>query len=182
MANSIEFKESSLKGIFLRSSKMHLDKRGSTSEWFNSESLPVNFHNLEINQLISAVSKKNVIRGIHFSGENNPQHKIVKCIDGTILDIVIDLRKNSDTFGKHEVFILDSSKPETLFISKGFGHGYQVLSKNAVVVYALQTNFDFKDEYVINPFDAKLNLPWRKGKYTLSNRDSNGKNFDHYFC
>jgi dTDP-4-dehydrorhamnose 3,5-epimerase len=181
MSNSIEFNESFLNGVFLRKSQIHLDKRGSTLDWYDSVSLPPSFQNLEINQLISATSKKNVIRGIHFSGTNNPQNKVVRCISGTILDVVIDLRKSSDTFGKHEVFILDSCKPETLFIPYEFGHAYQVLSKNATVVYALQTNFEFGNEHVINPFDPKLNLPWRKGKYTLSDRDSNGKNFDHYF-
>jgi dTDP-4-dehydrorhamnose 3,5-epimerase len=182
MGNSIEFNESFLNGVFLRNSPIHLDQRGSTLEWFDSVSLPANFKNMQINQLISATSKKNVIRGIHFSGTNNPQNKVVRCINGTILDIVIDLRRSSDTFGRHEIYILDSNRPETLFIPNEFGHAYQVLSKNATVVYALQTNFEFGNEHVINPLDPKLNLPWRKGKYTLSNRDLNGKNFDHYFC
>jgi dTDP-4-dehydrorhamnose 3,5-epimerase len=181
MTKSITFKESYIKGVFLRKSAIHFDERGLTNEWFDSISAPVNFNKIKINQLITAKSKKNVIRGVHFSGIKNPQFKIVRCIDGIILDFVVDLRTDSNTFGKYDHFILDSNKAETLFIPSGFGHGYQVLSKNAVVVYALQTNFHFEDEYVINPFDIKLDLPWQKGKYALSKRDSGGKNFDEYF-
>lgn len=181
MTKKMIIKESKLSGVFLRNSENHFDGRGSTNEWFDSISAPANFKNIEINQLITAKSKKNVIRGIHFSGINNPQVKIVKCIDGVILDFVVDLRIESDTFGKFDRFVLDSKQAETLLIPSGFGHGYQVLSKNAVVVYALQTNFDFEDEHVINPFDSKLGIPWQKGKFTLSKRDSGGKNFDHYF-
>jgi len=175
------FHESTLKGVWLLSSKIYRDNRGTTNEWFNLSIAPSNFAGIQLSQLIIAESKKNVIRGIHFSGEENPQYKIIKCVQGTILDIVIDLRKESSSFGKYEMFLLDSKEQKTLMIPNGFGHGYQAITKKVIVEYALQTSFRFEDEHVINPFDTDLNIPWRKGKYTLSIKDRTAKNFKQHF-
>jgi dTDP-4-dehydrorhamnose 3,5-epimerase len=101
---------------------------GSTYEWFNSEVRPQIFNNYNITQLLTSVSIKNVIRGIHFSKRSNPQFKIVKCVAGKILDVVIDLRMESPTFGKIDTFELDSKDSQSILISDGFGHGFQVLS------------------------------------------------------
>jgi dTDP-4-dehydrorhamnose 3,5-epimerase len=181
MFQSKAFKKSLLEGVWLYCPKIHLDERGSTSEIFNSKLVPSNFNKINITQLLIAKNNKNVIRGLHFSRIENPQFKLINCVEGTILDVVIDLRKNSKTFGKHEIFLLDSVNTETLMIPNGFGHGYQVISEGATVHYALQTNFRFEDEFVINPFDPVLNIPWHPGKHILSYRDKHGANFDQYF-
>jgi dTDP-4-dehydrorhamnose 3,5-epimerase len=181
MHQSKSFKKSLLDGVWLCNSKIHKDERGSTSEIFNATMIPSNFDKLNITQLLIAKNYKNVIRGLHFSGLENPQFKLINCVQGVILDVVVDLRINSKTFGKHEVFLLDSINAETLMIPEGFGHGYQVISEGAIVQYALQTNFRFEDEFVINPFDPTLNVPWHTGSYILSDRDKNGENFDYYF-
>jgi len=181
MPHSIKFKESFMKGVWLYRSEVHLDNRGTTSEWFNSKNAPINFAGITITQLITATSQKDVIRGIHFSSIENPQYKLIKCMQGTILDVVVDLRRDSSTFGKYEMFQLDSTKAETLMVPKGFGHGYQAISDNVIVQYALETNFRFDDEHTINPFDKTLNIPWRGDRHILLNRDRNGKDFNSYF-
>jgi dTDP-4-dehydrorhamnose 3,5-epimerase len=168
-------------GIWTYESKKHYDERGSTYEWFNSEVRPQIFNNYNITQLLTSVSIKNVIRGIHFSKRSNPQFKIVKCVAGKILDVVIDLRMESPTFGKIDTFELDSKDSKSIMISDGFGHGFQVLSDEAIVEYAIQTNFRFEDEYVINPFDSNLGIPWQGIDYVLSDKDRNAKNLDAYF-
>jgi dTDP-4-dehydrorhamnose 3,5-epimerase len=177
-----KFLESSvLKGVWTHQADNFNDNRGTMHEWFNSKSNPGEFASIQINQLLTARSVNNVIRGIHFSGRNNPQLKLVTCTSGKILDVVIDFREGSDTFGLHDIFILDSNKSQTIMIPPGLGHGYQVLSDEAVVQYALQTKFNFTAEFVINPFDLKLDVPWLSEKHILSDRDLNGKNFDYYF-
>ena len=181
MIQSKIFKKSSLDGVWLCSPKIHKDERGSTSEFFNSTLMPSNFDKINITQLLTAKNHKNVIRGLHFSGLKNPQFKLINCVQGVILDIVVDLRINSKTFGRHESFLLDSINAETLMIPNGFGHGYQVVSEGAIVQYALQTSFRFEDEFVINPFDPVLNISWHTGSYILSDRDRNGKSFNYYF-
>jgi len=175
----LEFAESSLRGIWVQSPKNHLDTRGSTSEIFNLNirHLSPSLENLEITQILEATSTLGVIRGIHFSARKNPQLKIVRCIVGKIRDIIIDLRIDSSTFGKFEVIELDSAKSENLIISPGFGHSYQVISNSATVVYALQTNFNFSQEYCINPLDKDLNLPWSNIPAILSERDANSPSY-----
>jgi len=167
--------------IWTYKSKIHYDERGSTYEWFNSEVRPQIFNNYNITQLLTSVSTKNVIRGIHFSKRSNPQFKIVKCVAGKILDVVIDLRVESPTFGKIDTFELDSKYSNVIMIPDGFGHGFQVLSDEAIVEYAIQTNFRFDDEYVINPFDVNLGIPWQGVDHVLSDKDRNAKNLNAYF-
>jgi len=166
--------------VWIFNSKINHDRRGLTYEWFNSTIKPTGFANFYINQLLTAVSEKNVIRGIHFSKKSNSQFKLIKCISGKILDVVIDLRIDSETFGKHDIFEMDSNMADTIMISEGYGHGYQVLSDKAIVQYALQTNFKFAEEFVINPYDPILNIPWRGNNHILSDRDCNGISFETF--
>ena len=181
MHNNILTQSKILDGVWISRAEINHDRRGTTYEWFNSTVRPKGFEDLEITQLLTSVSKKNVIRGMHFSMRNNPQFKLIKCTDGKILDIVIDLRMESATFGKFDLFELDSVTADTIMISEGFAHGYQVLSNRAIVDYALQTNFKFEEEHVINPYDPRLKLPWKGKHHILSDRDRSAGNFDTFF-
>ena len=174
---SREFKESSLSGVWTRLPKSNLDNRGSTTEIFNINQLPIGFLNSSLTQILVAKSSYGVIRGIHYASMNNTQSKIVHCLEGEIRDIVIDLRIGSPTLGKYEVFVLDSDNNSDVFISHGFGHAYQVLSKTATVLYALQTNFNFTEEFSINPHDVDLALPWNDIPAILSPRDANAPGY-----
>ena len=176
-----KFVESTLSGVFKYSPEIHFDLRGSTTEWFNSQHVPSVYNDFSINQLLSVKNQKNVIRGIHFSGPRNVQSKILKCAQGVILDVVVDFRVDSSTFGKHEKFILDSELNETLFIPHGFGHAYQVLSNFATIEYALQTQFKFEEEYVLNVYDKTIGIVWEGKNHILSPKDKNGADFETYF-
>ena len=181
MNEAKNFLNSELAGVVIYSPDIHVDSRGATTEWFSSQNLPPDFVDFRLNQLLSVRNEENVIRGVHFSNSGNVQLKIVKCTYGLILDIVVDLREESPTFGRYESFILNSDEEKTLFIPHGFGHAYQVLSSSATVQYALQTNFDFENEYVIDPFDDYLSLPWRGENHILSSRDKGGADFKTFF-
>ena len=176
-----DFQKSSIEGVWTFKPKIRKDIRGSTWEWFNINIVPEDFSKVKITQLLTAQSKKHVIRGIHFSAKDNPQYKIIKCTYGSIIDVAIDLRTDSKTFGQYEMFILRSTDPMSIMIPEGVGHGYQVISETATVEYALQTNFRFEEEYVINPFDEFLNIPWQGSDFILSDRDLRGKNLDYFF-
>ena len=177
MAISQVFKETSLKGVWKHLPNTNSDSRGSTTEIFNATQLPSGFNGISLTQILEAKSSYGVIRGIHYASISNTQSKIVRCLEGEIRDIVVDLRVDSATFGDFEVFELNSKSDSTLFISHGFGHGYQVLSRNATVLYALQTNFNFSEEFTINPLDLDLSLPWRDIPTILSPRDANALGF-----
>lgn len=167
-----------MKGLWTRVANQNLDTRGSTTEFFNINELPVRFIGTTITQILESRSSYGVIRGIHYASTNNTQAKIVRCMDGTILDIVIDLRVDSPTFGKFETFEMSSSNNLSIYISHGFGHAYQVLSQSATVLYALQTDFNFSEEFSINPFDADLNLPWHDIPAILSPRDASAPGYE----
>lgn len=181
MNKTKKFLHSELAGVVIYSPDIHVDSRGATTEWFSSQNLPPDFIDFRLNQLLSVRNEENVIRGVHFSSSENVQLKIVKCTYGLILDIVVDLREESPTFGRYESLLLNSDEEKTLFIPHGFGHAYQVLSSSATVQYALQTNFDFENEYVIDPFDDYLSLPWRGENHILSSRDQGGADFKTFF-
>ena len=154
---------------------MYQDERGTTSEILNIPSLIMEGSKFEVSQLLESRSKRNVIRGIHYSDASNPQVKVVRCIDGQIRDCVIDLRAGSSTFGQYEAFELSSEANQTLIISSGFGHAYEVITESATVLYAIQTNFRFDLEYSINPLDPELALPWETSSPILSEKDSAAK-------
>lgn len=177
MAISLVFKESVLNGVWKQLPNTIFDNRGSTTEIFNVNKLPAGFNGASLTQIIEAKSSYGVIRGIHYASISNTQSKIVRCLEGEIRDIVIDLRKDSLTFGKYEVFELNSKDNSSILISHGFGHAYQVLSRNATVLYALQTNFSFLEEFSINPLDLNLALPWSDAPAILSPRDANAPGY-----
>lgn len=172
-----KFKETSLKGVWTYLPISNLDNRGSTRELFNVTHLPAEFTGTSVDQILEATSSYGVIRGIHYASISNTQSKIVRCLEGEIRDIVIDLRIDSPTFGDYEVFEMNSKEDSTIFISHGFGHAYQVLSTNATVLYALQTDFVFSEEFTINPLDRDLALPWQDIPAILSTRDANAPGF-----
>lgn len=173
------FKEiqSKFPGVWLRENVVYSDERGTTSEMLNVSSLKIENGKLEISQILESRSRKNVIRGIHYSDISNPQIKVVRCISGQIRDFVIDLRANSATFGQYELFNLSSEVHQTLIVSSGFGHAYEVISETATVLYAIQTNFNFDLEFSINPMDSDLALPWKTSKPILSKKDSAARSF-----
>ncbi len=173
--DNFETIETKFSGVWLRKNRVYQDERGTTSEILNIPSLIMEGSKFEVSQLLESRSKRNVIRGIHYSDASNPQVKVVRCIDGQIRDCVIDLRAGSSTFGQYEVFELSSEANQTLIISSGFGHAYEVITESATVLYAIQTNFRFDLEYSINPLDPELALPWETSSPILSEKDSAAK-------
>lgn len=178
MAISKDFLETSLDEVWLHIPTLHSDIRGTTLEIFSINQFPTANSFSPVTQILEATSSRGVIRGIHYSSPDNLQTKIVRCVEGKIRDIVIDLRPDSSSFGMYEVFDLNSDNNATLYISHGFGHAYQVLSDNAKVLYALNTRFNFSEEFSINPFDAELNLPWLDIPVIMSAKDANAPLFN----
>lgn len=175
--DNFEIIETKFSGVWLRDNRVFRDERGTTSEILNIPSLIIEGSKFEVSQILESRSQKNVIRGIHYSDASNPQIKAVRCVSGQIRDCVIDLRAGSSTFGQYEVFDLSSEANQTLIISSGFGHAYEVITESATVLYAIQTNFRFDLEYSINPLDLELALPWKSSSPILSEKDSAAKSF-----
>lgn len=123
-----------------------------------------------VDEVYFSRSKKNVLRGLHSQKKPKEIEKIVICIIGEILDIFIDLRKGSKTFGEYESYSLSENINEGLFIPKGFGHGYKAKSNNSTVLYLQSGNYDPKFEIGINPLSVYKEQV--SEDLTVSNRDS----------
>lgn len=155
-------KETKLKGCFIIEPKVFEDERGYFFESFNAQ----NF-NKALGQEISFVqdnqsySKKGVLRGLHYQTGEYAQAKLVKVIKGSVLDVVVDLRKNSATYGEHLVLELSAKNKRQVFIPRGFGHGFVVLSDTAEFFYKCDNYYNKDYEAGIIYDDIDLNINWR---------------------
>ena len=119
-------------------------------------------------------SKKNTIRGLHFQKKNS-QAKFITVVQGRILDVVVDLRKNSKTFGKHFSIKMNYNSNFSIFIPEGFAHGFACLSKNCTLYYRCTNYRHQKSETTLKWNDPELNIKWRIKKPILSEKDKKGK-------
>tara|TARA_B100000073_G_scaffold259842_1_gene219635 strand:- start:118 stop:630 length:513 start_codon:yes stop_codon:yes gene_type:complete len=128
---------------------------------------------------VVSMSKKNVIRGLHFQIKK-PQGKFISVIKGKIVDVAVDLRKNSKTFGKHFKIILSDKNCTSIYIPEGFAHGFGGLEKENVVVYSC-TNYRFKKgERGIKWNDKNLKIKWNISKPIISSKDKQNKLFKDF--
>lgn len=150
------------------------DDRGTFLEAFTAADVEwAAGHPLHLAQINMSVSHRGVIRGIHGCLTPPGQAKYVMCVVGRIVDIVVDLLPGSPTFGLWDEVILDDSDRRAVFVSEGLGHGFQVLSPSATVVYVTSTSYDPETEFAINPLDPELGIGWHDvGDVILSEKDS----------
>ena len=165
-------------GAWLIESPVYPDDRGIFREWFKLETLKeFRVPSFEVRQANTSISKRGVIRGIHYSAEINGQTKLVTCTSGSILDVVVDLRPESETYGNHLEVELSESLGKCVYISSGLGHGFQALEDNSVVTYLLDKEYSPNNEFGINPVDPNLNIKWPLSDFHLSEKDRKSLNF-----
>ena len=157
---------------YLLKNKRYFDKRGFFQELFLQKS----FNTKSIFTAL-AFSKKNVIRGMHFQ-QKNKQTKIITVLSGKILDVSVNLRKKSKDFGK--VFYFKMSEGESIYIPNHYAHGYECLSKNALILYHLDNYRDSKNESGLPYNDKDLKLKWKTNKPILSSRDKEHMSFKQF--
>ena len=150
------------------------DKRGIFYKIANKEFFSKKKNITQVKQFnISLTKKKGTIRGLHLQKSKFEEIKIVTCLKGKIFDVVVDLRKNSKSFGKIKKFVLNDPN-KSLIVPKGFAHGFQSLTDDCIVIY-LHTNIYKKNfERTINPLNLKINWPIKK--IIISQKDKNGEN------
>ncbi len=164
-----------LNGLYLIQPKVFEDKRGYFFEAYNKEKfaeigIEVNF--VQDNQ---SKSSYGVIRGLHYQLPPYAQSKLVRVLKGKILDVAVDIRKNSPTFGKVFSVVLSEDNYLQLFMEKGFAHGFSVLSDEAVILYKTDQFYHPESEGGIYHADPALNIDWQidlKDRI-ISDKDSN---------
>jgi dTDP-4-dehydrorhamnose 3,5-epimerase len=153
--------ELSIKGSWLFTPILRPDDRGIFLESFKSDVFRSSVgHDFELKQMNVSVSKKGTVRGIHFADVPPGQAKYVQCFSGSILDIVVDIRVGSPTFGEHHVIELNSETRTGLYIAEGLGHAFCALTDSATVGYLCSEGYSPTREHGINPLDSELALPW----------------------
>ena len=163
-----------LKDLLIIKTKIFEDNRGFFKEVEKNKILKKKF----IFDCFS-FSKKNTLRGLHLQ-KKKEQAKIITVTQGKILDVVVDLRKNSKTFGKHFAIKMSQKSDFSLYIPKGFAHGFICLSKSCVVYYKCTNYRDKKSEVTIKWNDRDLKIKWPINKPILSKKDKNGIPFSEY--
>ena len=172
-------KRNTLNGIIIIDSEEFKDSRGSFSENFNLKKFRKISKKRKINfvQDNLSVSKKGVFRGLHFQYKH-PQEKLVSVLSGEILDIVVDLRKSSKSFGDWASFKISRKNKKQLFIPEGFAHGFLSLTNDTKVMYKVSDYWNSKDEYTLNYDDQKIKLKLPFLPTSISQKDKQGLSFE----
>tara|TARA_B100001173_G_C15972343_1_gene540605 strand:+ start:233 stop:805 length:573 start_codon:yes stop_codon:yes gene_type:complete len=165
-----------LKEVLIFKNHSYIDSRGSFEESFRRDKI-----NQAVNREICFCqdnlvrSKKGVIRGLHYQIPEHSQSKLVSVIMGKVLDVIVDIRKGSPTFGKHISIELSDTNKKCVFIPRGFAHGYVTLSENSIFHYKVDSYYDKASEGSIAFNDPKLGIDWvlPKSKWIVSDKDKN---------
>ncbi|ARV07276.1 dTDP-4-dehydrorhamnose 3,5-epimerase [Polaribacter sp. SA4-10] len=170
-----------LEDCFIIKPQIFGDERGYFFETFNKEKFQ-KLTNLEIVFLQDneAFSNKGILRGLHFQKGKFAQAKLVRVVKGKVLDVAVDLRPESKSFGKHFSIILSGENKNQLFVPRGFAHGYSVLEDNTIVSYKCDNYYqpDAEDGLIYN--DEGLGIDWmlKEEEIVLSEKDKNLKTFN----
>ena len=158
----MDIKTTPFKEVIILKSNLHLDERGSFIESFNeSEVEKVLGKKIMFCQDNLTHSKKGVLRGLHYQLPPFSQTKLVSVIQGNVLDVVVDIRNGSPTFGEYFSFELSAENQLQLFIPRGFAHGFITLSETSIFMYKVDQYYNLSSEGSITPDDPALGIDWQ---------------------
>lgn len=141
--------------------RIHTDDRGSFLEWFRGSELAGTLgYQMDFAQANCSVSRRGVLRGIHFADVPPGQAKYVSCVRGAILDVVVDLRVGSPTFARWESVRLDDENRRALFLAEGLGHAFMALNDHATALYLCSTPYAPGREHGVHPLDPDIGISW----------------------
>jgi dTDP-4-dehydrorhamnose 3,5-epimerase len=139
----------------------HGDSRGRFTEWYRTDILAEALgHEFTLAQANHSVSRRGALRGVHFTLVPPGQAKYVYCAVGQVMDVTVDIRVGSPTFGMHDAVVLDSDAPRAVYLSEGLGHAFVSLAESSTVTYLVSTLYSPGQEFGIDPMDGALDLPW----------------------
>lgn len=165
--------ETKVSDLYLIEPKVFGDKRGYFFESFNHNSFSALGLNYTFVQDNESYSSYGTLRGLHFQTGTHAQAKLVRVVKGEVLDVVVDLRVDSKTFGVSQTFHLTEENKHMVMVPRGFAHGFVVLSETAIFQYKCDNFYDPKNESGIRWNDSTLNIDWRVSvdKVLLSEKD-----------
>jgi len=174
------FIEQDIKGVWVIEPKRFGDSRGYFSEVFKQADFDANIGHVDFVQDNESFSTQGVLRGLHFQRGQWSQAKLVRVSRGTVLDVVVDLRHDSPTWGQHVAVELSAETGRQLFIPRGFAHGFVVLSEEAQFQYKVDNIYAPQSEATLRFDDPALDIDWRinPANMVLSEKDLRGHSLD----
>ncbi len=167
----MQFIETSIPGLLIVKPQVFADDRGYFFESFSEQKFKgagINFHFVQDNE---SKSQKGVLRGLHFQNPPHAQGKLVRVIKGAVLDVAVDIRKGSPTYGKYEMVELTGNNKTLLWIPPGFAHGFVTLEDDTVFFYKCTNSYNKESEGSIRWDDPDLNIQWNITNPILSEKD-----------
>jgi dTDP-4-dehydrorhamnose 3,5-epimerase len=153
-----------IEGTWICTPQIFGDDRGSFLEWFRAGDLAALLgHQPDIAQANWSVSRRGVLRGVHFADVPPGQAKYVSCVSGAILDVIVDIRTGSPTYGRWQAVRLDDVDRQAVFLAEGLGHAFMTLSEQATVIYLCSTGYAPGREHGVHPLDPVLGIGWPSG-------------------
>jgi dTDP-4-dehydrorhamnose 3,5-epimerase len=150
-----------IEGAWVRTPRIHHDDRGSFLEAFHDEEFAADVgYRLDVAQVNCSVSRRGVLRGVHFADVPPGQAKYVSCMRGAIIDVVVDLRVGSPGFGSWKAVRLDDQNRRSVFIAEGLGHAFMALTDECTVVYMCSTPYAPGREHGVHPLDPAIGISW----------------------
>jgi dTDP-4-dehydrorhamnose 3,5-epimerase len=169
----VKIRPMSIAGAFEITPVQHRDSRGTFLEWYRFDKLAEAVgHPLDLAQANLSTSARGVVRGIHYADVPPGQAKYVTCVAGAVLDVVVDIRVGSPTFGRWEGVRLDDEERRAVYLAEGLGHGFCALTETATVTYLCSTTYRPGAEHGIDPLDPALGITWPVDVPVLSGKDA----------
>tara|TARA_B100000989_G_C19492788_1_gene450595 strand:+ start:976 stop:1530 length:555 start_codon:yes stop_codon:yes gene_type:complete len=171
----MKFIKTEITDVFIIEPSVFRDNRGYFLESFNLDKFEENVYPIKFVQDNESKSAKGVLRGLHFQNPPFNQAKLVRCIEGRVMDVAVDIRKGSPTYGKHITVELSGENKRQLFIPRGFAHGFAVLSNTATFAYKVDNIYAPQSDAGIRYDDIELGIDWglKEEDIQISQKDEN---------
>lgn len=176
----MKFQKTKIKGVYIIEPELKKDRRGYFVRVFckkEIENLGINFKIVQVNR--SFTKKKGTIRGLHYQVSPHWEDKIIQCIQGDIYNVVLDLRRNSHTFGKWIAEKLSEKNKKIIFVPKGCANGIQTLTNNCLIEYFMSEYYSPKSGVGIRWNDPFFKIKWPLRRIFLSKKDKNWKYYNN---
>ena len=170
----MKFIKTTIQDVYIIEPSVYTDNRGYFLESFNFEKFEESVHPIKFIQDNESKSSRGVLRGLHFQKPPFDQAKLVRCINGTVLDVAVDIRKGSKTYGQHIAVELSGKNKRQLFVPRGFAHGFLVLSDTATFAYKVDNAYAPEFDAGIRWNDKKINIKWgiKDSEVLVSSKDA----------
>jgi len=182
MSQRFDFQSALMAGLYTIEKKPISDSRGFFSRFFCAEELQeIGLHKPIVQMNHTHTNKKGSVRGMHYQTPPHAETKIVTCIRGAVMDVVVDIRFNSPTFLHYHAETLTAENQKSLFIPEGFAHGFQALTEDCELIYLHTAAYHPEVEGALNATDPRLDIVWPLTVTDISEKDCNHRMIEQDF-